>query len=69
MTDLYPLAMPGFPELGHSAISTSTSPGWVKHTQLICITHAHPLAEALRTVTSLVGDDFVSLDTYLPFSV
>jgi hypothetical protein len=69
MTDLYRLAMPGFPEAAESAILVSAPPGWVEQTQVICVTHAQSLAKSIRTVTNLVSGGFIFLDPSLPFCV
>lgn len=69
MTDLYRLAMPGFPGSEGSTVISSASPSWVNQTQLACVDHAQSLAKTFRTLTNVVGDSFVCLDPSLPMCI
>lgn len=69
LSDLYRIALPGFPESMSFESTTLSNDAWSLHTRAACVAHAHGVARTLRMFLDVAGDDLVFLDTSLPICV
>ena len=70
MSDLYRIAMPGFPETLPASVLSNAPVGWVQQHQLACVQHAVNIASIFKQVAALVDmEEFMFLDTSLPLCV
>jgi hypothetical protein len=66
LSDLYRIALPGFPESIPLEMTSLTNDAWTLHTRAASVAHAHAMMRTLRVLVDFMGDDYVFLDQSLP---
>ncbi|KAL1413281.1 hypothetical protein Q8F55_001036 [Vanrija albida] len=69
-SELYRLAMPGFPESLEAGIAAAAPPGWIERTRDACSAHASMIARTIRHMCSIVDPDtMIFADNGLPICI